>query len=348
MVSQPPLHPICCLKPDPHQKRHHLVNRSLTPSQNEHPGAAPALARGGAAARQTKRRLISRGLACAAIWLTTTSCAQTLCAQTSQYNRYMTPPGGTTNAQPTAPVTQPPPYTRPQSVVGTNNYPPNQYAPAQTNQPPAYTPPAPANAAYGQSAIPPAGYQAQPYNQAQPFNAGNGGFTTTQSGGVQFNGPREVQPQYAAQQPQYAPSPPPPTGYGAPGTYVPATVPEYQVAPGVTGSVDPRGGTYAALAPGSVPPGGIPGEPTLDFSTPTPYQPTVRDAPIVVYAQEARTGRIILGGSVNSDLGLAGQVIVDERNFDWKRFPTSWGDLFGGRAFRGDGPELPGGIDARY
>ena len=39
-------------------------------------------------------------------------------------------------------------------------------------------------------------------------------------------------------------------------------------------------------------------------------------APIDVYVQEGRTCRILLGGTVNSDLGLAGQFIAEDRNFD--------------------------------
>lgn len=37
------------------------------------------------------------------------------------------------------------------------------------------------------------------------------------------------------------------------------------------------------------------------------------EAPIDVYVQEATTGRIVLGGTVNSDLGVAGQLVIDER-----------------------------------
>ena len=190
----------------------------------------------------------------------------------------------------------------------------------------------------------------------QPFNPNSGTFTNRQSSGVQVNG-SSAAPQAATRNNQVMHRRPMCLRHLVvmvrPALMYLPEVPDYQIAPGVTGSVDPQGGNYAALAPGSVPPGGIPGEPTLDFNTPTPYQPRVREAPIVVYAQEARTGRIILGGSVNSDLGVAGQVIVDERNFDWRRFPTSWGDLFGGRAFRGAGQNfraelMPGTNVQRY
>ena len=38
-----------------------------------------------------------------------------------------------------------------------------------------------------------------------------------------------------------------------------------------------------------------------------------RQTPIDVFVQEARTGRIVLGGNVNSDLGVAGQLVIIER-----------------------------------
>jgi outer membrane protein insertion porin family len=69
--------------------------------------------------------------------------------------------------------------------------------------------------------------------------------------------------------------------------------------------------------------------------------------------QEARTGRIVLGGSVNSDLGVAGNVIIEERNFDFRRLPRSWQDMWSGQAFRGDGQNfrvelMPGNLVERY
>ena len=85
---------------------------------------------------------------------------------------------------------------------------------------------------------------------------------------------------------------------------------------------------------------------------PGTYQPRIRDVPVNVYAQEAQTGRIVLGGSVNTDLGVSGQVIVEERNFDIFNFPTSFRDIFNG-AFRGGGQNfrleaVPGNQVQRY
>ena len=61
----------------------------------------------------------------------------------------------------------------------------------------------------------------------------------------------------------------------------------------------------------------------------------------------------MLGGSVNSDLGLSGQLTIDERNFDIMKFPTSWDDVWSGRAFRGRGQNfraelMPGTRVQRY
>ncbi len=267
----------------------------------------------------------------------------------------------------------------------------NRYVQTQAGQPPAYTPPAANNntyvnpyavpaqqpaypqQAYPQQAYPQPGYPQQVapqqiYPQSAPPGFGgvgtqaNAPFVNSQSSGVQINNsaalpapqtpgysaPGYAAPGYAAPGNTAAPGAAP--GYGSPGTYVPDTVTAYQIAPGVTGSIDPNGGPAAVIAPGVVP---MTNESLDGFTTPTPYEPRIREAPIDIYVQEARTGRIVLGGSVNSDLGLAGQVIIDERNFDWTRLPTSWGDLFGGRAFRGAGQNfraelMPGTNVQRY
>ena len=175
-----------------------------------------------------------------------------------------------------------------------------------------------------------------------------GQFLNTQSSGVQNNNPLPgALPAPGAPIVTAAPAP---VGYGAPGTFGSSATTATQVAPGATGSVNGQGGSAAAVAPGAFTPAG---DPMLGFTTPTPYQPRIREAPIDIYVQEARTGRVVLGGSVNSDLGVAGQVIIDERNFDWRRLPTSWGDLFAGRAFRGAGQNfraelMPGTNVQRY
>ena len=74
---------------------------------------------------------------------------------------------------------------------------------------------------------------------------------------------------------------------------------------------------------------------------------------IRVKVKETRTGQFMIGGSVNSDYGLSGNVTINERNFDILRWPTSWDDIRYGRAFRGAGQELrieaaPGTSFQRY
>jgi outer membrane protein assembly complex protein YaeT len=61
---------------------------------------------------------------------------------------------------------------------------------------------------------------------------------------------------------------------------------------------------------------------------------------ILVKVQETRTGSLMLGAGINSDNGFVGSIVLNERNFDIFRFPTSFADFFDGKAFRGAGQEL--------
>ncbi len=124
--------------------------------------------------------------------------------------------------------------------------------------------------------------------------------------------------------------------------------PPYNPVPNYSGSAPPSlnqpwsfGGTGS---PGNVVP---PVGPGLNG-----YMPRVRDVPIDVILSEGQTGRFMVGGSVNTDLGVAGQVVLEERNFDIRKFPTSFRDLFHG-AFRGNGEDfrlelVPGNRVQRY
>ncbi len=61
----------------------------------------------------------------------------------------------------------------------------------------------------------------------------------------------------------------------------------------------------------------------------------------------------MLGGAVNSDAGVTGQLTIDERNFDITRWPRSFQDMFSGTAFRGAGQTFrleaaPGSDFQRY
>jgi outer membrane protein assembly complex protein YaeT len=48
---------------------------------------------------------------------------------------------------------------------------------------------------------------------------------------------------------------------------------------------------------------------------------------IRVHVDETRTGQFMIGGAVNSNNGVSGNIVINERNFDLFRFPTSWDDF---------------------
>jgi outer membrane protein assembly factor BamA len=62
---------------------------------------------------------------------------------------------------------------------------------------------------------------------------------------------------------------------------------------------------------------------------------------------------LLFGLGVNSDSGLTGSVVLNERNFDILNWPTSFDELLSGSAFRGAGQEfraeaVPGTVAQRY
>lgn len=74
---------------------------------------------------------------------------------------------------------------------------------------------------------------------------------------------------------------------------------------------------------------------------------------VLVTVQETQTGSFLLGAGINSDAGITGSIVLNERNFDILNFPTSWDDIVAGRAFRGGGQEfrleaVPGNQFQRY
>jgi outer membrane protein insertion porin family len=123
-------------------------------------------------------------------------------------------------------------------------------------------------------------------------------------------------PQYPpGGQPQYAPAPqygPPPPAYTAP----PALNPDPNITP-IPIPSNPQQMPYPQ-----------------NELTPMFQDPAV-DLDVVL--SEAQTGRLMLGVAVNSDAGLVGQILLDEQNFDWTRWPTSWDDFLSGKAWRGAG-----------
>lgn len=85
----------------------------------------------------------------------------------------------------------------------------------------------------------------------------------------------------------------------------------------------------------------------LDPDGPSP----VKD--VLVEVQEDRTGSINFGAGINSDSGATLQIVLNERNFDICRPPTSIEDFLSGHAWRGAGQEfrmeaVPGTVFNRY
>ena len=150
----------------------------------------------------------------------------------------------------------------------------------------------------------------------------------------------------------------PATVYG--GQVVGATGPETAAtSTGVTpvqysGNLQPPAGS---VAPQPLSPlGPLPGFP-LDTTSPMfagPGNPNPEGTvDILIDGTETQTGRLMIGFGVNSDAGVVGNVVVDERNFDWTRLPTSWEDVRNGSAFRGAGQRFridasPGSDVNRY
>ncbi len=128
---------------------------------------------------------------------------------------------------------------------------------------------------------------------------------------------------------QGPPIAPPPNNFNAPGNNIPA-----------------NNGNVVNNQPVFVPPGGgqpLPAPPETPIFDPAwpgvtgqgSVVPPTRD--IDVYVEETQTGRFMFGVGVNSDAGVSGNIVIDERNFDAFRVPTSWSDFTNGSAFRGAG-----------
>jgi len=63
-----------------------------------------------------------------------------------------------------------------------------------------------------------------------------------------------------------------------------------------------------------------------------------RDALVTV--REGQTGSIMVGAGVASDDGLIGNIMLNQRNFDITDTPSSLGEIFSGKAFRGAGQQF--------
>ncbi|MCI0456475.1 MAG: outer membrane protein assembly factor BamA [Gemmataceae bacterium] len=85
-----------------------------------------------------------------------------------------------------------------------------------------------------------------------------------------------------------------------------------------------------------------PGEgirPTIEVGEPS-EDPCNPYRNLTVRVQEQPTGSLMFGLGVNSDAGLVGTIVLNEKNFDIFKVPTSLDDIFNGRAFRGAGQEF--------
>ena len=215
------------------------------------------------------------------------------------------------------------------------------YQPPTTQPMPAAPAPSPyagvapgaVNNAYSSLGAPPA------VNPAMAYAAtGTGGQAPARQGPIRRQSGTTPQPVRPV---QYTEPIPPPPGAVPQG---PMTV----IPPGAQ-PVGPPPGPYQNVVP-------LPANPQLFPSgLQEPWARTYDDPAVDLFVDtnEAQTGRLMLGVAVNSDAGLTGQILLDEQNFDWTRYPTSWDDVTSGRAFRGGGERfrieaMPGTQVQRY
>jgi outer membrane protein insertion porin family len=115
-----------------------------------------------------------------------------------------------------------------------------------------------------------------------------------------------------------------------------------------------QGPERAVVGPeGAYVPGPVFGENSPFRDGPPDGGPPPRPLAINISTEETMTGRLMFGVGVNSDAGLVGSVVLDEQNFDWTKFPTSWEDVRNGTAWRGAGQRfrleaVPGTQVQRY
>jgi outer membrane protein insertion porin family len=67
-------------------------------------------------------------------------------------------------------------------------------------------------------------------------------------------------------------------------------------------------------------------------------QPGYKDSLVTIV--EGKTGSIMAGAGVSADMGAVGQLVFEERNFDYKDRPASFKDFLAGKAFKGAGQHL--------
>lgn len=89
------------------------------------------------------------------------------------------------------------------------------------------------------------------------------------------------------------------------------------------------------------------------YSPGSPFAAPPRDLPMTTTVGETQTGRFSFGVGVTSEAGVVGSIVLDEQNFDWRRYPQSWDDVRSFNAFRGGGQHFraeaqPGSLVQRY
>lgn len=72
--------------------------------------------------------------------------------------------------------------------------------------------------------------------------------------------------------------------------------------------------------------------------TPTGYDPNMRDA--LVEVKEGRTGLLLFGVGVDTDSGMMGQIMIEQRNFDAAKHPKSFEEFITGQSYKGGGQRL--------
>ncbi|QEG34277.1 Outer membrane protein assembly factor BamA precursor [Bythopirellula goksoeyrii] len=188
--------------------------------------------------------------------------------------------------------------------------------------------------------------------------------TIAQQTAVQAGNPyQSVRGQSPTNQPQSAYATLPNSANSPYGGQIPgATGPASKTSPN-SGNVYPA--QYSeAIAPPSQSAGVIPGFqgnpvpgyqvfPNGDLGFPGQPYPAPKTVDVIFNGMETQTGRLQVGAGINSNAGIVGNIVIDERNFDWKRLPRSWEDFRNGTAFRGAGQRFridasPGSSVNRY
>ncbi|HIA19830.1 MAG TPA: outer membrane protein assembly factor [Planctomycetaceae bacterium] len=122
------------------------------------------------------------------------------------------------------------------------------------------------------------------------------------------------------------------------------------MAPGQTRQPGFDDNTEIRLAQATAP---VVDEVTGQLDPPGVIEDPINTVPLDVELNDTTTGRFMFGIGVNSDAGLTGQIMVNERNFNYRDIPLSLRDLTNGRDFRDGGQGLrieaiPGNLLQRY